>query len=47
MGKNEKRKNEKREKSGHPEFKSLSNHHLELFQVAPGSTPRLLLYLAN
>ena len=34
-------------KSGDPEFKSHSVHQLDLFQVAPGSTPRLCLYIAN
>ena len=34
-------------KSGDPEFKSCSDHLLDLFQVSPGSTPRLHLYIAN
>ena len=34
-------------KSGEPEFKFRSDHQLDLFQVAPGSTPRLRLYIAN
>ena len=34
-------------KSGDPEFKSRSDHLLDLFQVVLGSTPRLWLYIAN
>ena len=34
-------------KSGHPEFKPLPDHELDLFQVVISSTPRLRLYLAN
>ena len=34
-------------KSGDPEFKSPSDHKLDLSQVVPGSTPRLHLYIAN
>ena len=34
-------------KSGDFEFKSRPDHQLDLFQVAPGSTPRLRLYIAN
>ena len=30
-------------KSGDPEFQSRSDHQLDLFQVVPGSTPRLYL----
>ena len=30
-------------KSGDPEFKSRSDHWLDLSQVVPGSTPRLYL----
>ena len=33
-------------KSGNPEFKSHSDHQLDLFQVVPGSTPQLYLYKA-
>ena len=29
------------------EFKSRSDHQLDLFQVVPGSTPLLRLYIAN
>ena len=31
-------------KSGDPEFKSRPDHQLDLFQVEPGSTPRLRSY---
>ena len=34
-------------KSGDPEFKSFSDHKLDLFQVVSGSTPQLHLYIAN
>ena len=34
-------------KSGDPEFKSRPDHQLDLSQVVLGSTPRLLLYIAN
>ena len=34
-------------KSGTAEFKSRSDHLVDLFQVFPGSTPQLLLYLSN
>ena len=34
-------------KTGDPEFKSCSDYQLDLFQVVPGSTPRLHLYIAN
>ena len=34
-------------KSGDPEFKPRSDHWLDLFEVVPGSTPRLRLYIAN
>ena len=34
-------------KSGDDDFKSHSDHSLDLFKVAPGSTPRLRLYIAN
>ena len=34
-------------KSGDPEFKSRSDHWLDLFEVVPGSTPGLCLYIAN
>lgn len=34
-------------KSGDLEFKSRSVHQLDLFQVVPGSTPWLCLYIAN
>ena len=34
-------------KSGDPEFKSRSDQKLDLFEVVPGSTPRLRLYIAN
>ena len=34
-------------KSGSPEFKSRSDHQLDLFQVVPGSTSWLHLYIAN
>ena len=34
-------------KSGHPGFKPRPDHELDLFQVVPGSTPLLHLYLAN
>ena len=34
-------------KSGDPEFGSRSDHLLDLFQVVPGSTPWLRLYIAN
>ena len=34
-------------KFGDPEFKSHSNHQLDLFQVVPGSTPWLHLYIPN
>ena len=34
-------------KSGDPEFKSRSDHCLDLFEVDPGSTPRLRFYVAN
>ena len=34
-------------KSGDPEFKSRSDHQLDLFQVVLGSTPWLRLYIAN
>ena len=34
-------------KSGDPEFKSRSDHYLDLFELVPGSTPRLRLYIAN
>ena len=33
--------------SDNPEFKSRSDHQLELFQAVTGSTPRLRLYTAN
>ena len=33
-------------KSGDPEFKSRSDHELDLFQVVLGSTPRQYLYIA-
>ena len=32
-------------KSGDPEFKSRSDHQLDLFEVVPCSTPRLRLYI--
>ena len=34
-------------KSGDPELKSRSDHKLDLFEVVPGSTPRLRSYIAN
>ena len=34
-------------KTGDPEFKSCSDHQLDLFQDLFGSTPRLHLYIAN
>ena len=34
-------------KSGDPEFKSHPDHQLVLFQVVPGSTPRLCLYISQ
>ena len=34
-------------KLANPNFKSRSDHRLDLFQVVPGSTPRLHLYKAN
>ena len=34
-------------KSGDPEFRSRSVHQLDLFQVVPGSTPRLCLFIGN
>lgn len=34
-------------KTGDPEFKSSSDHQLDLFQEVPGSTPWLHLYIAN
>ena len=34
-------------KSADPEFKLRFDHQLDLFQVIPGSTPRLRLYTAN
>ena len=34
-------------KSGDPEFRSRSDHKLDLFLVLPGSTPWLRLYIAN
>ena len=34
-------------KSGDPEFKSRSDHQLDLSHIVPGSTPRLRLYKAN
>ena len=34
-------------KYGDPEFKSRSDHWLDLFEVDPGSTPRLRFYVAN
>ena len=34
-------------KSGDPEFKSRSDHQLDLFEVIPGSSPRLRLYITN
>ena len=34
-------------KSGYPEFKSRSDHQLDLFQVVPGSPPWLHLYIVN
>ena len=34
-------------KSGDPEFKFCFDHQLDLFQVFPGSTPQVLLYIAT
>ena len=34
-------------KSGDPELKSHPDHQVDLFQVAPGSTARVRLYIAN
>ena len=34
-------------KSGDPEFKSRSDHNVDLFQLVPGSTPQLYQYMAN
>ena len=34
-------------KSGNPEFKFRPDHQLDFFLVAPGSTPRLRLYIAS
>ena len=34
-------------KSGNPKFKSRSDHRLDLFQVVPGSTPRLRLNIVT
>lgn len=33
-------------KSGNPDFKSPSDHEVDLF-VVPGATPRLCLYIVN
>ena len=33
-------------KSGDPGFESRSDHYLDLFEVFPGSTPQLRLYIA-
>ena len=34
-------------KSGDPEMESVSDHLVDLFQVALGSTPQVNLYMAN